>query len=149
MTIEELQLEPVADHGARLLQQKHPNIEFTSGRRTIAQQAHAMAANIVSLNDRQFIGRTYLAGAKLQQWVDAHPNAVTVDVITAGLLEVMNGMAEDEVLKISRHLTGRAFDVRPVTQNAEAIKADIRALPGLNKFLEKEAGHVRWHAQFQ
>jgi len=33
-----------------------------------------------------------------------------------------------------------------VTQNAEAIKADIRALPGLNKFLEKEAGHVRWHA---
>ena len=149
MTIEELQLEPVADHGARLLQQKHPNIEFTSVRRTIAQQAHAMAANIVSLNDRQFIGRTYLAGAKLQQWVDAHPNAVTVDVITAGLLEVMNGMAEDEVLRISRHLTGRAFDVRPVTQNAEAIKADIRALPGLNKFLEKEAGHVRWHAQFQ
>jgi hypothetical protein len=149
MTLEELQLEPVADHGARLLQQKHPNIEFTSGRRTIAQQAHAMAANIVSLNDRQFIGRTYLAGAKLQQWVDAHPNAVTVDVITAGLLEVMNGMAEDEVLRISRHLTGRAFDVRPVTQNAEAIKADIRALPGLNKFLEKEAGHVRWHAQFQ
>jgi hypothetical protein len=58
-------------------------------------------------------------------------------------------MAEVDVLKISRHLTGRAFDVRPVMQNAEAIKADIRALPGLNKFLEKEAGHVRWHAQFQ
>src|SRR6266404_7252166 len=148
MTIEELQLEPIADHGARLLQQKHSHSEFTSGRRTIAQQAHAMAANIVSLNDRQFIGRTYLAGAKLQQWVDAHPNAVTVEVITAGLLGVMNGMAEDEVLKISRHLTGRAFDVRPVIQNAEAIKADIRALPGLNKFLEKEAGHVRWNAQF-
>ena len=129
MTIEELQLEPIADHGARLLQQKHPNIEFTSGRRMIAQQAHTMAANIVSLNDRQFIGRTYLAGAKLQQLVDAHPNAVTVDVITAGLLGVMNGMAEDEVLKISRHLTGRAFDVRPVRQNAGAIKADIRALP--------------------
>ncbi len=149
MTIEELQLEPIADHGARLLQQKHPNIEFTSGRRTIAQQAHAMASNIVSLHDRQFIGKTYFAGAKLQQWVDAHPNAVTVDAITAGLQGVMNGMAEDEVLKISRHLTGRAFDVSPVIQNAEAIKADIRALPGLNKFLEKEAGHVRWHAQFQ
>lgn len=99
MTIEELQLEPIADHGARLLQQKYHNIEFTSGRRTIAQQAHAMA--------------------------------------------------EIGVLKISRHLTGRAFDVRPVMQNAEAIKADIRALPGLNKFLEKVAGHVRWHAQFQ
>jgi hypothetical protein len=149
MTIEELQLEPVADQAARLLQQKHPNIEFTSGRRTVAQQAHAMASNIVSLHDRQFIGHTYLAGAKLQQWVDAHPNAVTVDAITAGLQETMNAMPEAEILKISRHLTGRAFDLRPVTQNAEAIKADIRALPGLNKFLEKEAGHVRWHAQFQ
>ena len=149
MTIDELQLEPIADHGARLLLQKHPNLEFTSGRRTIAQQAHAMAANIVSLHDRQFIGRTYLAGANLQQWVDAHPDAISVDAITAGLLEVMNAMAEVDVLKISRHLTGRAFDVRPVMQNAEAIKADIRALPGLNKFLEKEAGHVRWHAQFQ
>jgi hypothetical protein len=149
MTVDELQLKPIADQGARLLLQKHPNIEFTSGRRTIAQQAHAMAANIVSLPDRQFIGRTYLAGAKLQEWVDAHPDAVTVDAITAGLLGVMNAMAEVDVLKISRHLTGRAFDVRPVMQNAEAIKADIRALPGLNKFLEKEAGHVRWHAQFE
>src|SRR5258706_10029902 len=101
MTIEELQLEPIADHGARLLQQKHSNIEFTSGRRTIAQQAHAMAANIVSLNDRQFIGRTYLAGAKLQQWVDAHPNAVTVEVITAGFLGGMNWVGGGGVLEIN------------------------------------------------
>ena len=149
MTIEELQLEPVADQAARLLQQKHPNIEFTSGRRTVAQQAHAMASNIVSLHDRQFIGHTYLAGAKLQQWVDAHPEAVTVDAITAGLQKTMEAMPEAEILKISRHLTGRAFDLRPVTQNAQAIKADVQALPGLNKFLEKEAGHVRWHAQFE
>jgi hypothetical protein len=59
MTIEELQLEPVAEQGARLLQQKHPNIEFTSGRRNVAQQAHAMASNIVSLHDRQWIRKTY------------------------------------------------------------------------------------------
>ena len=149
MTIEELQLEPIAEQAARLLKQKHPNIQFTSGRRTVAQQAHAMAANIVSLNDRQWIEKTYLAGAKLQKWVDDHPNAVTVDQITAGLLETMNAMTDDERLRISRHLTGRAFDVRPVTQNAGAIKADISALPGLQKFLEKEGGHVRWHAQFQ
>ena len=149
MTIEELNLEPVAKNAAKLLHEKHPNLEFTSGRRTVAQQAHAMAANIVSLHDRQFIANTYLAGAKLQKWVDDHPGAVTVDQITAGLLETMNAMSDDERLKISRHLTGRAFDLRPVTQNAEAIKADIRALPGLNKFLEQEGGHVRWHAQFQ
>jgi len=57
-------------------------------------------------------------------------------------------MPETELLRISRHLTGRAFDIRPVTQNAAAIENDIRSLPGLQKFLEKEGGHVRWHAQF-
>src|SRR5260370_10890688 len=148
MTIEELQLEPVAEEAARLLQQKHPNIEFTSGRRTIRQQAHAMAANIVLLKDRQWIGKTYLAGSKLQKWVDDHPNAVTIDQITDGLEKTIDAMPETELLKISRHLTGRAFDIRPVTNNAAMIESDIRTLPGLQKFLDKEGDHVRWHAQF-
>lgn len=148
MTIEEMNLEPTAEEAAKLLLQKHPEIQFTSGRRDVTQQAHAMAGNIVSLHDRKWIGKTYIAGQKLQAWVDAHPEAVTIDQITAGLTAVMNAMSEVERLKISRHLTGRAFDVTPVAQNAEAIKNDIRELPGLNKFLEKEGGHVRWHAQF-
>jgi hypothetical protein len=105
-----------------------------------------MANNVVI--NRKWIGQTYLAGAKLQQWVDQHPEAKTIDQITAGLEQVMNGMKEEELVKISRHLTGRAFDVRPVTANAAAIKADILKLPGLHKFLEKEGGLVRWHAQF-
>ena len=148
MTIEELNLAPTADAAAKLLLEKHPEIQFTSGRRDVNQQAHAMAANVVSLHDRKWIGETYLAGQKLQAWVDAHPEAVTVDQLTAGLAAVMNAMSDVERLKISRHLTGRAFDVRPVVHNAEQIKNDIRNLPGLNRFLEKEGGHVRWHAQF-
>jgi len=148
MTIEEMQLAPVAEQAAKLLLQKHPTIQFTSGRRDVKQQAHAMAANIVALHDRNWLGKTYLAGAKLQAWIDNHPNAVTVDQITAGLFATMNAMPEAELLKISRHLTGRAFDVRPVMPNGETIKQDIRALPGLQKFLDTEGGHVRWHAQF-
>ena len=148
MTIEALQLEPAAEQAARLLQQKHPNIEFTSGRRNVAQQAHAMASNIVSLHDRQWIGKTYKAAAKVQQWLDDHPNAITIDEVTAGLQQTMDAMTKAEVLKVSRHLTGRAFDIRPVAENAEAIKNDIRALPGLTTFLDREGGHVRWHAQF-
>jgi hypothetical protein len=148
MTIDELQLQPVAREAAELLKEKHPDLEFTSGRRTIHQQAHAMAANIVSLNDRQWIGKTYFAGAKLQQWVDAHPQAKTVDQLTAGLEATMNAMTQAEVLKISKHLTGNAFDIRPVMENSDTIVADIEALPGLVKFLTKEGGHVRWHAQF-
>lgn len=149
MTIEELQLTPVAKNAATILKTKHPNLVFTSGRRSVKQQAHAMAGNIVSLHDRKWIGKTYLAGAKLQAWVDQHPEAKTVDALTDGLEQTMNAMTEAERTKISRHLTGRAFDIRPVTQNARKIKEDIRALPGLHKFLDREGGHVRWHAQFQ
>jgi len=148
MTIDELELEPAAREAAELLREKHPHLEFTSGRRTIRQQAHAMASNIVSLHDRQWIGKTYFAGAKLQQWVDAHPQAKTVDQLTAGLEATMNAMTEAEVLKISKHLTGNAFDIRPVMEDSDEIVADIEALPGLVKFLKKEGGHVRWHAQF-
>ena len=147
MTIDDLDLEPIAKKAATILQNKFPELEFTSGRRTIPEQAHAMAANVVK--NRKWIGQTYLAAAKLQQWVDQHPEATTVDQISAGLAQVMNTMPEEDLLKISRHLTGRAFDVRPVTANAAAIKAFIQTLPGLNKFLEKEGGLVRWHAQFQ
>lgn len=149
MTIDELQLEPIAKQAASLLKQKHPKLEFTSGRRTVQQQAHAMASNIVALKDRKWIGKTYLAAAKLQTWIDQRPEATTVDQITDGLEQTMNAMSETELLKISRHLTGRAFDIRPVTKNAVAIKRDIRALPGLHKFLDREGGHVRWHAQFE
>ncbi len=147
MTIEEMDLEPIAKDAATAFQEKYPHLEFTSGRRSIFQQAHAMAGNVV--HHRKWIGQAYLAGAKLQQWVDNHPEANTVDEITAGLEEVMNAMPEEELLKISRHLTGRAFDLRPVRAHAAAIKADIRALPGLHKFLDHEGGLVRWHAQFQ
>jgi len=147
MTIEEMNLAPAAKNAATILQNKYPHLRFTSGRRTIFQQAHAMAGNVV-LN-RKWIGKTYLAGAKLQQWVDKHPGAKTVDAITAGLEQTMLAMPEAELLKISRHLTGKAFDVKPVTANAAAIKADILKLPGLQKFLDKEGGLVRWHAQFQ
>jgi hypothetical protein len=148
MTIEELQLEPVAEQAARLLQQKHPNIEFTSGRRNVARQAHAMASNIVSLRDRQWIRKTYKAATKLQQWVDANPSAKTIDEIAAGLQATMEALPEVELLEVSKHLTGRAFDIRPVIENAEPIKNDIRALPGLTTFLDREGGHIRWHAQF-
>ena len=149
MTIDELELEPIARQAATTLLEKHPQLKFTSGRRTVHQQAHAMASNIVTFHDRQWIGKTYIAGAKLQQWVDAHPQAKTVDALTAGLEQTMNAMSQTDLLKISKHLTGNAFDIRPVTANADKIVADIRALPGLTKFLTKEGGHVRWHAQFQ
>ena len=148
MTIEELNLVPVAENAARLLHQKFPQLEFTSGRRDVPHQAHAMARNVVETGNRQWIAQTYKAAAKLQQWVDTHPQAKTIDEITAGLRTTMEAMPEVELLKVSKHLTGKAFDIRPVTANSEAIKNFIRTLPGLTTFLDKEAGVTRWHAQF-
>jgi len=148
MTIEELNLTPVAENAARQLQEKYPQLVFTSGRRNVPEQAHAMAYNIFKSKKRNWIALTYKAAAKLQQWVDAHPNAKTIDEISAGLRATMEAMPEVELLKVSKHLTGKAFDIQPVTDNAEAIKDYIRTLPGLTTFLDKEGGAIRWHAQF-
>jgi len=38
--------------------------------------------------------------------------------------------------------------VQPVEKDAAGIKKAIRGLPGLGRFLEKEGGLIRWHAQF-
>ena len=42
MTIDEMKLEAIAEAAAKLLLQRHPNIQFTSGRRDVTQQAHAI-----------------------------------------------------------------------------------------------------------
>jgi GH24 family phage-related lysozyme (muramidase) len=146
--IEALDLAPNAKAGAYALKAKHPDIKFTSGRRDRAGQARAMASNVV--HNRKWIQQTYASPNKmlLQNWVDSHPKATTVAALTAGLLAVLNGMSDEVLGTISKHPAGLAFDVQPVTKNAEKIKSDIRALPGIGKFLEKEAGLVRWHAPF-
>lgn len=151
MEIKDLDLEPVAEAAAILLLKKHPKIKFTSGRRTVSEQAHAMASNIWVSKNRKWIQATYRkspARDNLQKWIDDHPAVTTVDKIAAGLEATMNKMTMNDLSKLSRHLTGLAFDVKPVQTNAEAIKKDIRSLPGIKKFLDSEGGLVRWHAQF-
>jgi hypothetical protein len=147
--IDALDLAPTAKAAAELIKQKHPDVVFTSGRRSFSDQASAMASNIVSSGDRNWIRRTYAAADALQTWVDQHPEVVTKDGIAEGLEATLHALPDADRNKVSKHLTGQAFDIRPQAANADAIKADIRALPGLTKFLDREGGLVRWHAQFQ
>ena len=50
---------------------------------------------------------------------------------------------------MSKHLSGDAFDLRPVHGESEAaIRRTINSLPGLMKFLDREGGLERWHVQF-
>ena len=69
--------------------------------------------------------------------------------IQAGLLSVLDRASDAELARFSFHLGGMAFDVQPVTVGADKIKATIRQLSGLDKFLDTEGGLVRWHAQFR
>lgn len=147
--IEALQLRGAARRAAYALKKAHPSVKFTSGRRDRADQARAMASNVVS--NRKWIGQTYKPGvvsSGCQKWVDDNPAKTTKDDIAAGLLSVMNAASDADLARLSKHLSGDAFDVQPVDVNADAIKNTIRGLEGLDKFLDKEGGLVRWHAQF-
>jgi hypothetical protein len=149
--IEALELAGAARAAAYALKSAHPSVVFTSGRRGKADQARAMASNVVK--NRQWIVQTYKPGAlctQCQQWVNQHPGKVTQSEIAAGLLSVFDTADVATLGGFSKHLSGEAFDVQPVHQEPQAslIKATIRALPGLQLFLDKEGGLVRWHAQF-
>lgn len=147
--IEALNLVGSARSGAYALKRAHPGVVYTSGRRDKGEQARAMASNVVI--KRKWIEQTYRDSPlrrRCQDWVDNHPEATTKDELAAGLLAIFDAASDSELARLSKHLSGEAFDVQPVEQDAEAIKATIRSLPGLGLFLEKEGGLDRWHAQF-
>jgi len=146
--IDSLKLSSTAKRAAQQLLEKHPEVIFTSGRRDLKKQASAMAGNVV--RTRNYIKETYSASdasRECQKWVDDHPNAKTQAEIAAGLFDTLQRLGS-KAGQISKHLTGDAFDVQPTNKDGAAIKESIRGLPGLKKFLEKEAGLTIWHAQF-
>ena len=151
--IEALELAPTARAAAYALRQAFPQVVFTSGLRDRAAQTHAMATNVVQKRD--WITKTYRdtpVRAALQNWVDTHPQATTVAVIAQGLLDALNALPDAQVAELSKHLTGQAFDVQPLPDGpqAEAIKTKLHELvaPTNGKFLDREGGLVRWHAEF-
>jgi hypothetical protein len=149
--IDELDLVDYAEAAARKLKAVHPNVVFTSGRRTAKTQANAMAGNVA--RNRRWIKQTYRATPEskaLQKWVDDHPQAKTAAAIGAGLYRIMKNWTDAQRRNLSRHFSGQAFDVAPVAGAAgEKIKKTIRALPDLRKFLDKEGGMIIWHADFE
>jgi hypothetical protein len=147
--IETLKLSETAKKAAYALKKAHPSVVFTSGFRTTDDQARAMSGNVVS--NRNWIKETYIqstARDKCQKWVDDNPDQKTKDEIHAGLKSVMDDLSDSDLARLSKHLSGDAFDVQPVTEDAEAIKTTIKGLTGITKFLDSEGGLVRWHAQF-
>jgi len=147
--IEALNLSETAKRAAYALKNKHSSVVFTSGRRDKQQQAWAMAGHVVK--DRNWIKKTYAASTarnECQKWVDDNTDKKTRDEIATGLKGVLDGLTDTKLAGLSKHLSGDAFDVQPVEQDANAIKRTIRSLSGLSNFLEKEGNDVVWHAEF-
>lgn len=149
--IEQLQLVGAAKKGAIQLKKTFPSIVFLSGKRSVPQQAHAMAANVVARGNRKYLLTVYAASTartKLQNWIDRHPQATSVDAIAKGLQATLEAMEPNERHLISKHLTGEAFDIEPPSHDVARIKAAMDALPGRSLFLTSEGGLARWHVQF-
>ncbi len=135
---------------ANTLRGKFPNAVFTSGLRTVAEQARAMAANVAA--DRHWIKDTYIpskASGACQDWVFEHPSAQLLDIEIA-ITSILHGFTPDELAKLSKHLSGQAFDVLPIAGRVGLpIKNELRALAAKygGKFLEHEGSLSRWHWQ--
>jgi hypothetical protein len=148
--IEALALRGRARIAAYALKKAHPTVVFTSGRRSLIDQARAMAQNVSK--NRKWISETYAAstlGARCQRWLDINAKKTSQADIQQGLLDVLKAATDTERGHLSKHLSGDAFDVQPVTDDAEAIKRTLRKLvKPRGRFLDVEGGLVRWHAQF-
>ncbi|TME44336.1 MAG: hypothetical protein E6I56_12520 [Chloroflexi bacterium] len=153
--IDALDLQPKAKNVATELKKKYSQISFTSGKRDADAQASAMAANVVQ--DRTGYLGTYKAtdlAKQLQDWVDKHPEAKTQADIAKGLKSVMDTWSNKDLLQLSKHLTGEAFDMQPIESDKQAadIKKDAKAWAQKeggegSDFLEKEGKLTRWHTQ--
>jgi hypothetical protein len=151
LSIDELKLVDYAKKAAEKLLLDFSDVVFTSGRRDVAQQASAMAGNVV--HNRNWIAETYVPSPErdsLQGWVDANPEATAKDSIAAGLAGIMSLWTDDQKRKLSRHFSGQAFDVQPMSgTRGDDVKAAIKHLPNIRKFLENEGGLIIWHADFE
>lgn len=168
MTLDEMQLAPVARAGAQVLLDRFgPEVvAFTSGYRTLEAQATVMAKNVV--RNRRWIEETYTrrdhpsfgVGLVLQASVDAHVEWTTAEALTAGLHELLATLPNGRL--ISYHCwqqDGRpaslAFDLKPLETEAGTLTLIgsevwlmILGLLGLDTALRREGGLRIWHAQF-
>jgi hypothetical protein len=143
--IDALHLAPDAEAGALRLYHLHPGVVFTSGRRDIHQQAHAMAVNTV-LAGRHWIEHTYHsshASRACQNWVNENPHVTGVEGIASGLFSVLMNMTTEQLAELSAHLGGEAFDVQPGSCPVNSLYR-----VGARRVLTHEGGLRRWHLQF-
>ena len=126
-----------------------PDAEIISGRRTVREQARAMAKN--AFHDHDWIEDTYrsplcLAARRLVSWLKMHKNA-TLDQIDDAFERILCALPDDELEQLTSHLGGCAFDVRA----DEAVKPFCEAVAKKygGEFLDHEGRLIRYHLEFK
>ena len=153
MTVEQLHLAPAAKQAAFAVRAQFPSVTFTSGRRDAYDQARVMAANVV--RDRQWILRTYRntpLRATLQRTVEEAPPNVEKKLLAYNLYEALLRVNAGDLVRLSRHLTGDAFDLAwPGQAVADQIIALLQtnAAWTVDKVLTREGDLQLIHAQFE
>jgi len=96
----------------RELYRRWPDSEITSGLRSRADQASAMAKN--ELRSPGWIAATYAASAPKRALVDCL--ATKPKQLAEAFLAVLAKFSDDELAALTKHLSGRAFDVRAMLE---------------------------------
>ena len=150
--LDQLRLAPRAKTGAVLLNERFPDIQFTSGLRDIQAQARVMATN--QLRKPFWIRDTYLRGKELQRLLDTQTLNTQLE-LQAFIQKWLEGQTSEQLAQLSRHLGGYAFDIKPSvdrkgytnTQGFDMISF-IHTVVQPEKFLQWEGGLQIWHLQF-
>jgi hypothetical protein len=118
-----------AEHGVE------NGLEVTSARRDEHHRAHAMAFNLTRSwpTPKDWIKETYVHGEVPRQtqqwvdrWVDAHPGEeLTVDTCTQGLLGILDAAPDSELVHLSWHLSGDAFDCQPGVGELSVLEGSV------------------------
>ena len=61
---------------------------------------------------------------------------------------MFNTFSPRDLCRLSHHLSGLAFDVRPEPSQATAFWNTAQSLPGLKQYFDKEGGLTIWHVGF-
>lgn len=113
-----------------------------------------MARNIVRTGNRKWVQETYKPSTvvtAIARWLRTHPKATSAAEIEYGISLVFDSMTDTELKKISKHLSGDAFDIAPVEglrgqMMLNTIRLEVKSFGG--ELLENEGGVRVWHAQF-
>ncbi len=137
--ITSLDLESDVADAARELKSQCPTVRFTSGRRSLEEDARAVAHNIVGNRNYMDIFANSSSKTTIKTYVDAHKDA-DEDELTKGIAELMGKMTATQRSWIAPHQSGRAFDVGAGSCSKETIQSALAVKP------LDEGNHI--HVQF-